>query len=468
MSGSDRDRSAAGTRSAPDLGSGPGTGTAAIHPEGANVAAAPTPTVTTTAPTPAIPWSPLVTALPYILLTALALASVAARHDLQRPLALTLAVMAALAVWTGWMVTLHPAWRAHPRKMAVYLSGLIAGSAVLIGVAPWFGLLTPALYVYSFRLIAWPRRLLAIGATGVLAGTAQAHDVDRTTVIGLVVYLIVVAANVLPMCGYAWLDQRNDEQAAAREQHLAEIREAHRRLEATTAENAELQEQLLAQARDAGVHGERQRMAREIHDTLAQGLTGIVAQLQAAEQAEDDAAAWRRHVAAAIGLARESLTEARRSVHELRPEPLATARLGEALAEVAGRWERLHGVPVAVATTGTVRALTTQTEVALLRTAQEALANVAKHAGATRVGVTLSYLGDQVALDVRDDGRGFDPAAAAPRGAPDGAPPDGGFGLVAMRQRIEALAGTLQIESEPGYGTGLSACVPLTPAEAAP
>jgi signal transduction histidine kinase len=444
MSGSDQDRSAAAS------GSGASRST--------NVEPA-----TTTHP-----WSPFLIALPYLLLIVLALVSVAARHHLQGPLALILALSAALAAWTWWMVTLHPAWREHPRRMAVYFTGLVAGTAVLIAVAPWFGLLTPALYVYSFRLVAWPQRLLAVGATGVLAGTAQAHDVDRTTLVGLGIYLVVVAANVLPICGYAWLDHRTDEQAAARDRNLAEIREAHRRLEATMAENAELQEQLLAQAREAGVHGERQRMAREIHDTLAQGLTGIVAQLQAAEQAEDDAAAWRRHIAAAIGLARESLTEARRSVHELRPEPLATARLGEALAEVAGRWERLHGVPVAVTTTGTVRALTTQTEVALLRTAQEALANVAKHAGATRVGVTLSYLGDQVALDVRDDGRGFDPAAAAARSTPDGAAPDGGFGLVAMRQRIEALAGTLQIESEPGYGTGLSACVPLTPAEAAP
>jgi signal transduction histidine kinase len=273
---------------------------------------------------------------------------------------------------------------------------------------------------------------------------------------------------MLPMCGYTWLDHRAGQQGAARDRALAEIREAHRRLEATMAENAALQEQLLARAREAGVHGERQRMAREIHDTLAQGLTGIVTQLQAAEQAEDDAAAWRRHVAAAVGLARESLAEARRSVHELRPEPLATARLGEALAEVAARWAALHGVPAVVTVTGDVRPLTTQTEVALLRTAQEALANVAKHAGAARVGVTLSYMDDQVALDVRDDGRGFDPlAAAAAPARPDGPAPDGGFGLVAMRQRIEALSGTLQIESEPGYGTGLSASVPLTPAETA-
>jgi signal transduction histidine kinase len=101
-------------------------------------------------------------------------------------------------------------------------------------------------------------------------------------------------------------------------------------------------------------------------------------------------------------------------------------------------------------TTGDARLIAPEAEFALLRAAQEALANVARHARASRVGVTLSYLENEVALDVRDDGRGFDRAL-----------PVEGFGLVAMRQRIEGLAGTLQIESEPGAGTGVSARVPL-------
>ncbi len=198
-------------------------------------------------------------------------------------------------------------------------------------------------------------------------------------------------------------------------------------------------------------------MAREIHDTLAQGLTGITTQLQAAEHDPDS---WRRRTTAATALARESLTEARRSVHALRPEPLRTSRLGEALDGVAERWSALHGVAVRVTTTGTAVPLSPETEVALLRTAQEALANVANHARATRAGVTLPYLEGEVAVDVRDDGRGFDPLS--PRGDTTGT----GFGLTSMRQRIESLAGTLRIESEPGGGTGTSACVPLGGAHA--
>ena len=120
---------------------------------------------------------------------------------------------------------------------------------------------------------------------------------------------------------------------------------------------------------------------------------------------------------------------------------------------MAERWSALHGIAVQVTTTGTARPLPTETESALLRTAQEALANVARHAQATRVGLTLSYMPHEVALDVRDDGRGFYPAPPGP-GAD-------GFGLVAMRQRVEGLAGTLQIESEPGGGTGISARIPV-------
>lgn len=320
----------------------------------------------------------------------------------------------------------------------------------------------------------------------------------------MVIYLVIVAVNVTIALAYTWSRWTS-------ERALGELSTANHKLEATLSENAGLQQQLLTQAREAGVQDERQRMAREIHDTLAQGLTGIITQLQAAEQAADEPAGWRRHFDAATRLARESLSEARRSVEALRPESLELARLSEALGEVAGRWSSLHGVPVQVTTTGTARPMRPEAEFALLRTAQEALANVARHARATRVGVTLSYMEHQVALDVRDDGQGFDlkklcaQAAGISNGnsnantshantsntntsnantnghsstnshvnglvglsVGDGlrrhpaSSSDGGFGLVAMRQRIESLAGTLQVESEPGFGTGISACLPL-------
>jgi signal transduction histidine kinase len=397
-------------------------------------------------------WRQVMTTMPYVLLTVLVAFTVVTKWSTGSSLRIDLGLSALAAVWMLWMFTLHPAWRERPPLMGVFLVGLIVIMLVLAVRDPWFGCFTPAAYVYAFRLLPWPWQLPGVGSVAIVAGTAQAHTVDKSTLAGLLIFGAIVAVNVLPMCGFAWFAWHAGKQDNERKQALAELSRANGRLEATLAENAGLHEQLLAQAREAGVLDERQRMAREIHDTLAQGLAGIITQLQAAEQASEEPAEWRRHLAAATRLGRESLSEARRSVHALRPEPLQTARLSEALADVAERWSALHGIPVQVMTTGTTRPMLPEAEVALLRTAQEALANVAKHARASRVGVTLSYLDNEVALDVRDDGAGFDPDGSATG--------DGGFGLVAMRQRIEGLAGRLQIESEPGAGTGISACVP--------
>ncbi|MFI7132298.1 sensor histidine kinase [Nonomuraea sp. NPDC050153] len=405
---------------------------------------------------------------PYALLALLAGVTVAVKGS-GASLIVDLALCALVAAWMLGVFTLRPAWRGRPPVMAVFFTVLILLTAILVIRDPWFGFFTPVGYVYAFRVLRWPWEAVGVGAVGVVAGTAQAYGVDKTTVVGLATYGAVVAANVVPMCAFAWFARRAARQNEERERALHEVREANRRLAASLAENAALHERLLAQARDAGVRDERQRMAREIHDTLAQGLTGIVSQLRAAEHAGDDPAAWRRHVAAATKLARESLSEARRSVHALRPEPLRSAMLSEALAGVAERWSALHEIPVQVTTTGTARPIRPEAEAALLRIAQEALANVAKHARATRVGVTLSYLENEAALDVRDDGGGFDPAqlnnaldtaALGPRAE------RGGFGLIAMRQRMESLSGTLQVESEPGTGTGISARVPADRAEA--
>jgi len=143
-------------------------------------------------------------------------------------------------------------------------------------------------------------------------------------------------------------------------------------------------------------------------------------------------------------------------VHAIRPEPLETAQLPEALSEVVRRWSSVNQVPADLVTTGTARPLHPEVEVVLLRAGQEALANVAKHAGATRVGLTLSYMEDVTTLDIRDNGVGFDPGALT-RG---GGAASGGFGLTSMRQRVSRLTGSLVIESEPGGGTAISASVP--------
>ncbi len=216
---------------------------------------------------------------------------------------------------------------------------------------------------------------------------------------------------------------------------------------------------LVEEARRAGILRERQRMAHEIHDTLAQGFTSIVMNLEAAEgimPPTSDRA--RHHLDQARLTARESLTEARRLVWALRPEALEKASLPEALNRLADRWSKESGVTAGVTVTGKPRPLSPDIEATVFRTAQEALANVRKHADASRVALTLSYMGDTLALDARDNGVGFDPSRTAME-ARDRT--SGGFGLKGMRERIEQAGGSLSVESAPGEGSTLAVELPM-------
>jgi signal transduction histidine kinase len=129
---------------------------------------------------------------------------------------------------------------------------------------------------------------------------------------------------------------------------------------------------------------------------------------------------------------------------------------------VAGRWSEESGVAASVTVDGETRELPAAYEVALLRTAQESLANIRKHAGATQVTLTLTYLADQVSLDVADNGRGFDPGQAANPGAPE----DTGYGLLGLRERVSALGGSLSLETAPGEGVTLAVALPYKNARA--
>lgn len=208
------------------------------------------------------------------------------------------------------------------------------------------------------------------------------------------------------------------------------------------------QAELAASERSAGVLAERQRLAREIHDTLAQGFISVVTHLEAADQALDrDLSTARLHIGQATTTARESLGQARRVVQDLRPEVLEGSSLAEAIQREADKWSERTGVAAAATTTGTALPLPPAAEVTLLRAVQESLSNVHRHAGASAVSVTLSYMPDRVLLDVQDDGKGFDPEThTQSKGG-------GGFGLTAMRQRVEALGGTVYVESSNGEGT---------------
>ncbi|MFD4833610.1 sensor histidine kinase [Streptomyces uncialis] len=215
--------------------------------------------------------------------------------------------------------------------------------------------------------------------------------------------------------------------------------------------------ELAATERRAGTLAERQRLAMEIHDTLAQGLSSQQMLLQAADRVWDaEPVKARTHVRTAGSIAERSLTEARRFVHDLAPADLADGGgLVAALRALAVRESRT-GPPVRFHAEGTPAALPERAESALLRIAQGALANVREHADARTAALTLTCLDDQIVLDVADDGRGFVPGAS--NGTRAGVR---GHGLPAIRARVRDLGGTLTIESAPGEGTVLTVSVPL-------
>jgi signal transduction histidine kinase len=219
---------------------------------------------------------------------------------------------------------------------------------------------------------------------------------------------------------------------------------------------------LIQGARQAAIFEERQRLAREIHDTLAQDLAGIVVHLEAAEEALTDVpdrpgARVLPHIGQAKAVAREGLEQARKLVWALRPDILEGTPLASALERAAAQWAQEAALPVEVVVTGEAVVLPPEAQVTLLRVLQEALSNVRKHARAHEVTVTLSFMRGVVALDVQDDGRGFEPGRSPVAPAtPDG----GGFGLTAMHERVEQLGGTLLIESAPGEGTTVVAEIP--------
>jgi signal transduction histidine kinase len=210
------------------------------------------------------------------------------------------------------------------------------------------------------------------------------------------------------------------------------------------------QERLAASERAAGIATERERVSREIHDTVTQGLASSLLLLEAAQRSWPAEAAH-NDVRHATDLLRRNLADTRSLVHELSVPGIESGPLPEALEHAA----RQYVDSIRVQVTGEARPLPPEVRHTLLRVTQSAAANINLHAQADHASVTLGYLPDAVTLDVFDDGRGFDPGTVPP---PSEA---GGYGLRAMRQRVEQLGGELSVESTPGEGTIIAAQLPL-------
>ncbi|MFJ9373586.1 sensor histidine kinase [Streptomyces sp. NPDC101455] len=326
---------------------------------------------------------------------------------------------------------------------------------VLTWIDPFFAFYAASGFMDADELIPGTvAQRVGLFASAVTVAGAQAGGLPFGSGLQWVLFVALVAANSGLQMAIAHLTQQESERSRERSETITELERTNTALQQALDENAALHAQLLVQAREAGVADERRRLAAEIHDTIAQGLTGIIAQLQVVANAPDLTTA-RTHLERASTLARHSLGEARRSVQNLAPIALENDGLPEALKNTVAEWGERTAVRAEFTVTGSTEQLHDEISATLLRIAQEALSNAARHARATRVGVTLSFLGDEVILDIRDDGQGFDPLALPERTR------TGGFGLDGMRARAERVAGSLTIEAEPGHGTALSARVPL-------
>lgn len=203
-----------------------------------------------------------------------------------------------------------------------------------------------------------------------------------------------------------------------------------------------------------GAAEERNRLAREIHDTLAQGLAGITLQLETAEvllDSQADPPRIRRTIHQALELARANLDDARRSVLDLRAAPLEGRGLADALADLANGITARGRVRVSFEKTGAPRPLPGQIETGLYRIAQEALSNVERHSGARQAWLRLNLLPESLVLVIEDDGQGFDPANTEP----------GHFGIVGLVERARLLGGQVNLETGLGEGTRIEVSVSI-------
>ncbi|RNL61348.1 sensor histidine kinase [Nocardioides marmoriginsengisoli] len=319
----------------------------------------------------------------------------------------------------------------------VWVTAMVLLWGALTAVAPSFAWCAVPVAFAVLRVLPFAWAVGTVSAMTVLLTAAWARITDGTDPVQVAGPIGVALITVL---AYRALDL----ESRARQEVLDQLVDA--------------QAELAAEQRRTGALAERTRLSREIHDSVGQGLTSINLLLQAAEHDWDGRPeAARGHVSTAAATARDGLDEVRRVVRDLAPADLADDATGSALPAALRRAveQAAPGLEVDVREHGVRVTVPPEIAAALVRTARGALANTYEHAAAGRVALTLTYHPDEVVLDVRDDGRGFDPALVRADGTR-------GHGLSGIRDRAAALGGEAAIESAPGEGTSVSVCFPLT------
>jgi signal transduction histidine kinase len=351
-------------------------------------------------------------------------------------------VAALLVVWYSYWILRRGRDVASSSALAALYFGVVALLwTALLGLSRWYELLSPTLLLQVLGYLSWRAAILAAALASIVVHVPQIMQTGHVGLDHVVFALVGLGVLTLLILSLRAITEQSN-----RRQQLIDSLEAAR-------------EELGRIERHAGKLEERQRLAGEVHDTLAQAFTSIVLLLEAARAAvESGSTGVAGHVEQALQAARDGLREARRVVWALRPESLEHGTLSDALERATSELAQQIGIAARTVVMGEARPLSAELEVTLLRAAQEALANIRRHARARQATVTLSYMEDVVVLDVCDDGDGFDPAAL-----PTEPGRHGGFGLIAMRERVEALDGSLTVESTPGRGSTLVVELPTRP-----
>ncbi len=301
---------------------------------------------------------------------------------------------------------------------------------------PWASLSLFAVTPQLFILLPFPAAAgsvvalnLAPIAVGIVRGTLPADDVVQS--VGQAAFIVTFSL---------FFSSRL----------ISEVRRSRERQRLLDELN-ERQAEIAAMSAERGAEAERARIAREMHDTLAQGFASIVTLGHAVrEELDADPVTARRHVELITLTAQENLTESRRIIAALTPARLDDASLPQAIERIVDRFADETGTTATTTLDGRVRPATPATEVVALRIVQEALANVRRHAQAAQVDVCIDFGEDGLRVSVRDDGIGFDAGSGST-----------GYGLVGMKARVAEVGGRLEIESRPGSGCAVRAVLPL-------
>jgi len=332
-----------------------------------------------------------------------------------------------------YLAGLWLARRGGSRAGVAWVAALTVVWAALVWLVPEAAYLVfPLFFLYLHLLPGLVGPLAVVGATVLTIVAFAVHG--GLTVGGVVGPAVGAGVALLVGWGYTALERR----AAEREALMAEL--------------LATRDRLAAAEREQGTLGERARLARELHDTVAQGLSSIQMLLYAAERA-DATGPGIVHVRLARQTAADGLAETRRFIRELAP-PSLDSGLGPALERLAAGWSAREHIEVDLALDAAVP-LPMDAQIALLRIAQGALANVAQHASATRVRIRMSGDAAGVRLTIADDGIGFDV-----RDAEESASGTDSFGLRAMRERVDQLDGRVEVDSAPGAGSTITVTVP--------